>query len=142
MRRELEMQIFITRQSKQGIGCGIGGTALQFWPRKVVEQHDGFGESVQQGFQLRQPIGTQLQPVIAEAEALVPRGGVDLALAYHHLGDAQMVTALQVRDLQSMRFRDRVTLAVRLRLTDADPTEGGISSGLGLSLGAGPAGRS
>jgi|LauGreSBDMM110SN_4_FD.fasta_scaffold47674_2 ubiquinone biosynthesis protein COQ9 len=57
---------------------------------------------------------------LAEAEALVPRGGVDLALAYHHLGDAQMVTALQARDLQSMRFRDRVTLAVRLRLTDAD----------------------
>lgn len=57
---------------------------------------------------------------LAEAEALVPRGGVDLALAYHHLGDAQMVMALKARDLQSMRFRDRVTLAVRLRLTDAD----------------------
>ena len=57
---------------------------------------------------------------LAEAEALVPRGGVDLALAYHHLGDAQMVAELAARDLQAMRFRDRVTLAVRLRLVDSN----------------------
>ena len=57
---------------------------------------------------------------LAQAQALVPRGGVDLALAYHRLGDAQMVSALAAQDLQALRFRDRVTLAVRLRLQDAD----------------------
>jgi ubiquinone biosynthesis protein COQ9 len=54
------------------------------------------------------------------ARALVPRGGVDLALAYHHLGDQQMVSALAATDLSTLRFRERVTLAVRLRLQDAD----------------------
>jgi tripartite-type tricarboxylate transporter receptor subunit TctC len=39
---------------------------------------------------------------LAEAEALVPRGGVDMALAYHHLGDAQMVEELAARDLQAI----------------------------------------
>lgn len=57
---------------------------------------------------------------LAQAQALVPRGGVDLALAYHRLGDQQMVAALAEQDLQALRFRDRVTLAVRLRLQDAD----------------------
>ncbi len=57
---------------------------------------------------------------LAQAQALVPRGGVDLALAYHRLGDQQMVAALAEQDLQAMRFRDRVTLAVRLRLQDTD----------------------
>lgn len=56
-----------------------------------------------------------------QALALVPRGGVDLALAYHRLGDAQMVAALGARDLQALRFRERVTLAIHLRLADADP---------------------
>jgi ubiquinone biosynthesis protein COQ9 len=57
---------------------------------------------------------------LAEAEALVPRGGVDMALAYHHLGDAQMVEELAARDLEAMRFRDRVTLAVHLRLVGSN----------------------
>ena len=54
------------------------------------------------------------------AQALFPRGGLDLALAYHQAGDRQMVQALQDRDLTSLRFRDRIALAVRLRLFDAD----------------------
>ncbi len=54
------------------------------------------------------------------ARAMVPRGGVDLALAYHHLGDRQMIAALAATDLAALRFREKVTLAVRLRLQDAD----------------------
>lgn len=55
------------------------------------------------------------------ARALFPRGGLDLALAYHRAGDAAMLAALAARnDLAQMRFRDRVTLAVRLRLEAAD----------------------
>jgi len=50
------------------------------------------------------------------ARALFPRGGVDLALAFHRQGDAQMVAALAAMDLGALRFRDRIARAVRLRL--------------------------
>ncbi|AHM03104.1 hypothetical protein roselon_00671 [Roseibacterium elongatum DSM 19469] len=52
----------------------------------------------------------------AEAQALLPRGAVDLALAFHRRGDAAMVKALRSADLSAMRFRDRVAYAIRLRL--------------------------
>ncbi len=54
------------------------------------------------------------------ARALFPRGGVDLAVAYHRMGDAAMVEPLAMRDVSDLRFRDRVALAVRLRLEAAD----------------------
>jgi ubiquinone biosynthesis protein COQ9 len=54
------------------------------------------------------------------ARALFPRGGVDLALAYHQRGDAAMVTRLRAMDMGSLRFRDRIAAAVRARLEDAD----------------------
>jgi ubiquinone biosynthesis protein COQ9 len=56
----------------------------------------------------------------ALARALFPRGGVDLALAYHRLGDRTMAQALTAADLTGMRFRDKVAHAVRLRLETAD----------------------
>lgn len=54
------------------------------------------------------------------AKAIFPRGGIDLALAYHHAGDATMVAALAKEDLSAMRFRDRIAHAVMLRLSLAD----------------------
>lgn len=54
------------------------------------------------------------------ARALFPRGGVDLALAYHARGDAEMVTRLQAMDFADIRFRDRIALAIRTRLDLAD----------------------
>ena len=56
----------------------------------------------------------------ALARALFPRGGVDLALAYHAQGDAGMAARLAATDLAAMRFRDRIAAAVRLRLELAD----------------------
>lgn len=56
----------------------------------------------------------------ALAGSLFPRGGVDLALAYHARGDAEMVARLVAADLTSLRFRDRIALAVRTRLDLAD----------------------
>lgn len=56
----------------------------------------------------------------ALAHALYPRGGVDLAVAYHRKGDAAMVEALAARDLTALRFRDKVALAIRLRLEGSD----------------------
>lgn len=52
----------------------------------------------------------------AQAQALFPRGALDLALAYHRRGDRAMLAALAGHDLASMRMRERVALAVRLRL--------------------------
>ncbi|MDC0739162.1 COQ9 family protein [Cognatishimia sp. SS12] len=52
----------------------------------------------------------------ALAQALCPRGGVDLAAAYHRLGDAKLAEMLAEADLNEMRFRDRVAHAVKLRL--------------------------
>jgi len=56
----------------------------------------------------------------ALAAALYPRGGLDLALAYHRRGDAAMREGLAAQDLAALRFRDRVALAVRLRLQAAE----------------------
>lgn len=52
----------------------------------------------------------------ALAHALFPRDGVDLALAFHRRGDAAMAAELAARDLAGLRLRDKVALAVRLRL--------------------------
>lgn len=57
---------------------------------------------------------------IATARALFPRGGLDLALSYHQLGDAAMLETLETTDLSAMRFRDRVAFAIRSRLETAD----------------------
>ena len=70
---------------------------------------------------------TSLRAAIADAgvasglaRALFPRGGVDLALAYHARGDAAMVAKLAATDLSALRFRDRIAAAVRTRLDLAD----------------------
>jgi ubiquinone biosynthesis protein COQ9 len=54
------------------------------------------------------------------ARSLFPRGGVDLALAYHARGDAEMLAQLGEADLSGLRYRDRITKAVQLRLELAD----------------------
>jgi ubiquinone biosynthesis protein COQ9 len=50
------------------------------------------------------------------AHALYPRAGLDLALQFHHSGDAQMVEALEAANLATMRYSDRVAFAIRTRL--------------------------
>ncbi|MGP9789312.1 COQ9 family protein [Roseinatronobacter sp. NSM] len=59
----------------------------------------------------------------AHAKALFPRGGVDLALAYHRRGDGQMLARLAETDLQQLRFRDRIATAVRLRIEACEDRE-------------------
>lgn len=54
------------------------------------------------------------------ARSLFPRGGVDLALAYHARGDAEMTARLKATDLTTLRYRDRIAQAVRVRLELAD----------------------
>ena len=54
------------------------------------------------------------------AQAVCPRGAVDLASAYHRQGDTQMLARLAAADLSDMRFRDKIALAVRLRIEASD----------------------
>ena len=58
-----------------------------------------------------------------EARALCPRGAIDLAIAFHREGDAEMVERIAKADLSDMRFRDKVATALRYRveaLTDRE----------------------
>ena len=63
----------------------------------------------------------------AQGKSLCPRGAIDLAIAYHLRGDAAMVAAmvaaLKAADMDDMRFRDKVALAVRLRINAVDDKE-------------------
>jgi len=52
----------------------------------------------------------------AAADAVCPRGAVDLAVAYHKACDSEMVRRIHAADMGEMRFRDRVAAAVRFRL--------------------------
>jgi ubiquinone biosynthesis protein COQ9 len=51
---------------------------------------------------------------------LFPRGGVDLAVAYHRMGDRDLAQALANQPEPATRYRDRIAGAVWLRLTLAD----------------------
>lgn len=59
----------------------------------------------------------------AVAKGLFSRGAIDLAAAYHRRGDDAMVAALSAKDLSDMRFRDKVALAVRLRIESVEDKE-------------------
>lgn len=54
------------------------------------------------------------------AKVAAPRGSADLAAAYHKRGDRAMVEALTAEDLSEMRFTDRITHAIWLRLQSVD----------------------
>jgi ubiquinone biosynthesis protein COQ9 len=55
------------------------------------------------------------------ARLAFPRGGVDLALAYHDLKDAELAERLAGADLLGLRFRDRIAHAIALRLELIEP---------------------
>lgn len=50
------------------------------------------------------------------ARLAFPRGGVDLALAFHNARDADLAAELAGTDLGAMRFRDRIAHAIMRRL--------------------------
>ena len=56
---------------------------------------------------------TQIDATLARS--VCRRGAVDLAVAYHLDGDAQMLARLADEDLSALRFRDRIARAVQLR---------------------------
>ncbi|MGR3571401.1 COQ9 family protein [Brevirhabdus sp.] len=66
------------------------------------------------------------------ARAMLPRRALDLALAFHRRGDAQMVARLATEDLSTMRFRDRIAHAIRLRLELVAPHKEAVRRGATL----------
>lgn len=50
------------------------------------------------------------------AKLAFPRGGIDMALAFHRAKDAELAAELGKSDLASLRIRDRVTHCVRRRI--------------------------
>ena len=72
---------------------------------------------------------TGIEP--AAARVLFPRGGVDLALAYHERGDAEMLRRIALEDLPTLRLRDRIASAIRFRL-DATPDREAVRRGSAL----------
>jgi len=59
----------------------------------------------------------------ALANAVCPRGPVDLALAFHRRGDKAMLERIKTASFDAMRFRDRIAAAVRFRLEASGDTE-------------------
>ena len=57
------------------------------------------------------------------ARLACPRGAVDLALAAHREGDAEMVARLDATNLTSLRMRERIAMAVRVRIEAAGDRE-------------------
>lgn len=57
------------------------------------------------------------------AVSVCPRGAVDLAIAYHQQGDAEMVARMGAADLGAMKYSERVAAAVRFRLEAVEDKE-------------------
>lgn len=60
---------------------------------------------------------------MAMARGVCPRGALDLALEFHARGDRAMLDALADRELTDLRFRERIALAVRLRIEAIEDKE-------------------
>lgn len=62
-----------------------------------------------------------IDPVIAHASC--PRGAVELAIAYHQQGDALMLQRFAAADLSEMRYRDKISGLVRMRIEACEDKE-------------------
>jgi len=61
-----------------------------------------------------------------------PRGGVDLALAFHYQKDAELADDLATAELHGLRFRDRIAYAVMRRLELAADDREAVRRGAAL----------
>ena len=50
------------------------------------------------------------------AVLLAPRGAVDLAVAYHRQGDTLMLASYKIAETEGLKIREKITLAIRLRV--------------------------
>ncbi|MEM1343149.1 MAG: COQ9 family protein [Pseudomonadota bacterium] len=58
-----------------------------------------------------------------------PRGGVDMALAFHRQMDAALAEDLAAREMEALRIRDRISYAVRRRLELVDEHKEAVRRG-------------
>lgn len=65
--------------------------------------------------------GSGVEPGLAKLA--FPRGAADLAVAFHRLGDSEMLARLERENINAMRIREKITAAVRARLEIAGPHE-------------------
>ncbi|MEE9301988.1 MAG: COQ9 family protein [Alphaproteobacteria bacterium] len=68
----------------------------------------------------------------ARARRLFPRLGLDLVTHFSDQADRRMEALLGENDLQAMRLRDRVALAVRLRLESLNPHREAVRLAFGV----------
>jgi ubiquinone biosynthesis protein COQ9 len=66
------------------------------------------------------------------ARLAFPRGGVDMAIAFHRMMDRRLADDLANTDLSAMRIRDRVTHCVRRRIELVAPYRDAVRRGAGL----------
>ncbi|WP_299348370.1 COQ9 family protein [uncultured Shimia sp.] len=57
------------------------------------------------------------------AQAVCPRGAVDLAVAYHKRGDAAMLARFETEDVSELRYSEKVAALVRFRLEAVEDKE-------------------
>lgn len=57
------------------------------------------------------------------AHIACPRGAIDLAIAYHLCGDADMLARFEREDVSALRYSEKVTALVRFRLEAVDDKE-------------------
>lgn len=66
------------------------------------------------------------------ARLAFPRGGVDLALAYHYAKDAELAEGLRGEELLGLRFRDRIAHAIAYRFEIIGPDREAVRRGVAL----------
>ncbi len=66
----------------------------------------------------------------AEAERAFPRGPVDAILAHAAIADADMEAEMQTLDLADMRTRDKIAIAIRVRLESQMANRDAIAKGM------------
>lgn len=69
---------------------------------------------------------------LADAKAAFPKGGLDLAIAFHLRGDKAMSAALKAAKLSEMRIREKITFAVRTRIEIAGEHKEAVRRGTSL----------
>lgn len=108
-----------------GAGPGLqdGGSTIGHHARLIVAAalphvaFDGWSDATLRAAAAE--VGMPLQ----SARALFARGGIDLAVAAHRIGDEDMRRRLAAADLAGLRFRDRIALALNLRIAAAADRE-------------------
>lgn len=66
------------------------------------------------------------------AHLAFPRGGVDMALAFHRMMDRRLEAELSLQDLAAMRIRERVTHCVRKRIELVEQEREAVRRGAAL----------